>query len=54
MQLINNKYRVVRTFNKGKEGESYVVENIKNPRSEERRVGQECHMVCRSRWSPDH
>lgn len=33
MQLINNKYRVVRTFNKGKEGESYVVENIKNPSS---------------------
>ena len=23
-------------------------------RSEERRVGKECHVVCRSRWSPDH
>ena len=24
------------------------------PRSEERRVGKECHVVCRSRWSPYH
>src|SRR3546814_14945935 len=24
------------------------------PRSEERRVGQECVSTCRSRWSPDH
>ena len=23
-------------------------------RSEERRVGKECRMPCRSRWSPDH
>ena len=23
-------------------------------RSEERRVGKECHRVCRSRWSPQH
>ena len=23
-------------------------------RSEERRVGKECHSVCRSRWSPYH
>ena len=22
--------------------------------SEERRVGKECHVVCRSRWSPYH
>ena len=27
--------------------------NIIN-RSEERRVGKECHVVCRSRWSPYH
>src|SRR3546814_11371401 len=25
-----------------------------NPRSEERRVGQECVSTCRSRWSPYH
>ena len=25
-----------------------------NVRSEERRVGKECCLVCRSRWSPDH
>jgi hypothetical protein len=24
------------------------------PRSEERRVGKECTLLCRSRWSPDH
>ena len=24
------------------------------PRSEERRVGKECHLTCRSRWSPYH
>ena len=24
------------------------------PRSEERRVGKECRMPCRSRWSPYH
>ena len=24
------------------------------PRSEERRVGKECSVTCRSRWSPDH
>ena len=23
-------------------------------RSEERRVGKECRIGCRSRWSPDH
>src|SRR5213083_3134879 len=23
-------------------------------RSEERRVGKECSLLCRSRWSPDH
>ena len=26
----------------------------KNPRSEERRVGKECGVMCRSRWSPYH
>src|SRR3546814_16464168 len=24
------------------------------PRSEERRVGEECVSTCKSRWSPDH
>ena len=28
----------------------YLADN----RSEERRVGKECHSVCRSRWSPYH
>ena len=28
--------------------------NVCKVRSEERRVGKECHSVCRSRWSPYH
>ena len=27
---------------------------LNSPRSEERRVGKECAMECRSRWSPYH
>src|SRR3546814_12033737 len=27
---------------------------VKDPRSEERRVGKECVSTCRSRWSPYH
>ena len=27
---------------------------IEFPRSEERRVGEECLRLCRSRWSPYH
>ena len=27
---------------------------VRNPRSEERRVGKECWITCRSRWSPYH
>src|SRR3546814_19733876 len=29
-------------------------EIIRDPRSEERRVGKECVSTCRSRWSPYH
>ena len=29
-------------------------ENIAQQRSEERRVGKECSLTCRSRWSPYH
>jgi len=33
----------------------YKINNLpKNQRSEERRVGKECSMTCRSRWSPYH
>src|SRR3546814_16755074 len=28
--------------------------SLRNPRSEERRVGKECVSTCRSRWSPYH
>ena len=27
---------------------------LRDPRSEERRVGKECSVTCRSRWSPYH
>ena len=27
---------------------------VRNMRSEERRVGKECGLLCRSRWSPYH
>src|SRR3546814_4816290 len=30
------------------------IEVIEGPRSEERRVGNECVSTCRSRWSADH
>ena len=35
----------------GKKGE--IVE-VSDARSEERRVGKECRIGCRSRWSPYH
>ena len=45
----------------GKLGEIYVMGGKKDEAaqiadigSEERRVGKECHVVCRSRWSPYH
>ena len=31
-----------------------TVQNAMHARSEERRVGKECRMPCRSRWSPYH
>src|SRR3546814_6743296 len=36
--------------------DSLVLPDLKNtdPRSEERRVGNECVSTCRSRWSPYH
>ena len=34
--------------------DSAFVGNMKEGRSEERRVGKECLRLCRSRWSPYH
>src|SRR3546814_7775522 len=31
-----------------------IIEQLEQPRSEERRVGKECVSTCRSRWSPYH
>ena len=31
-----------------------VITDVRMPRSEERRVGKECRIGCRSRWSPYH
>ena len=39
---LDERFRVMDTF-----GEDYA-------RSEERRVGKECWITCRSRWSPYH
>jgi hypothetical protein len=30
------------------------LDHLRPKRSEERRVGKECCLVCRSRWSPYH
>ena len=35
-------------------GAGLAVLNVGNDRSEERRVGKECGLLCRSRWSPYH
>ena len=37
-----------------KEGETQTKEPNPKERSEERRVGKECAITCRSRWSPYH
>ena len=34
--------------------DSSALDDLVSGRSEERRVGKECHSVCRSRWSPYH
>src|SRR5213078_1186350 len=34
--------------------DAYHIAIGKKPRSEERRVGKECELKCRSRWSPYH
>ena len=39
---------------KGAGGKESVLITVRNPRSEERRVGKECRIGCRSRWSPYH
>ena len=40
----------------GRPGEGVIdVARVEHdPRSEERRVGKECSLTCRSRWSPYH
>ena len=39
----------------GQRGHDVIVEtDAGGGRSEERRVGKECCLVCRSRWSPYH
>ena len=40
----------------GSTGEAVMLDDgeSREPRSEERRVGKECELKCRSRWSPYH
>ena len=35
-------------------GDFKLIEQLAAERSEERRVGKECRLLCRSRWSPYH
>ena len=37
-----------------KASDLHVTEALRTTRSEERRVGKECALLCRSRWSPYH
>ena len=37
-----------------RELKEYICIQARSPRSEERRVGKECPVLCRSRWSPYH
>ena len=45
--------RLVSDAGDGRVGEEEWV-GVGGTRSEERRVGKECSVVCRSRWSPYH
>ena len=49
--------RIIAQNLNSKWGQPVVVENqpgASGARSEERRVGKECRLLCRSRWSPYH
>ena len=50
--LVINRKRVVRLLRLM--GIEAIYAKPKTNRSEERRVGKECTMTCRSRWSPYH
>ena len=38
----------------GEDDQLHLVRPVREARSEERRVGKECPVLCRSRWSPYH
>ena len=48
------KLEVIEAFIKSGNKPSWMILDAVPVRSEERRVGKECHSVCRSRWSPYH
>ena len=45
-------YSILKQLNDELAKEGYVA--VRGKRSEERRVGKECRIGCRSRWSPYH
>ena len=47
-----DRYEIVSKIGAG--GMSDVYKAKDHVRSEERRVGKECQLLCRSRWSPYH
>ena len=57
IEMKDGRYRLIRS--KGGDGNLYYYDGRnaadgKDGRSEERRVGKECTVLCRSRWSPYH
>ena len=52
--FIKENYEVEHTLDFGTIVEDLGILCRKNGRSEERRVGKECRIGCRSRWSPYH
>ena len=51
---IGGAWRFVNRHPKGEAAFHGEYREITPPRSEERRVGKECSLTCRSRWSPYH
>ena len=50
---IHKTINMIRHINKRKD-KNHMIFSIERQRSEERRVGKECRIGCRSRWSPYH
>ena len=58
LQSLRDEYEIVAQASNGKAALEMILEQKPDvvfiDRSEERRVGKECRIGCRSRWSPYH